>query len=104
MTRLEKLHEFLKADPNDSFTRYAIGLEYRAINDIPKAIETLESLVISDPGYVATYYQLADCYRRLKEKEKAKTIYQKGIIQARAANDLHSAGELEMAMDELEDE
>jgi len=104
MTRLEKLQEFLKVDPNDSFTRYAIGLEYRAINDIPKAVESFEALIISDPGYVATYYQLADCYRRMKDREKARTTYQKGIIQARTANDLHAASELDAAMDELDDE
>jgi tetratricopeptide (TPR) repeat protein len=104
MTRLEKLQEFLKVDPNDSFTRYAIGLEYRSANDLPKAIEYLESLMIGDPGYVATYYQLADCYRQVDENEKAKSCYQKGILQAKAANDLHSMSELQMAMDELEDE
>ena|SRR5579864_2180545 len=104
MTRLEKLQEFLKSDPDDSFTRYAIGLEYRAADDLPKAIETLEALVINDPGYVATYYQLADCYRRIKETEKAKSSYHKGIIQARAAQDLHAVSELQAALDELEDE
>jgi Tfp pilus assembly protein PilF len=104
MTRLEKLQEFLKADPNDSFTRYAIGLEYRSMNDIPKAIESLEEVVASDPEYVATYYQLAECYRRIEDKEKAKLTYKNGIKQARAANDLHAASELQMAMDELEDE
>lgn len=104
MTRLEKLQEFLKADPNDSFTLYAIGLEYRSLKDLPKAIEAMESLLISDPGYVATYYQLADCYRQVNEKEKAKSCYHKGIIQARAANDLHAVSELQMALDELEDE
>ena len=104
MTRLEKLQEFLKADPTDSFTRYAIGLEYRSEKDIPKAIETFEALVESDPNYVATYYQLADCYRQLKENDKAKDCYQKGMIQARTANDTHTASELQMAMDEMEDE
>lgn len=104
MSRLEKLQEFLIVDPNDSFTQYAIGLEYRSLKDFPKAIEQLEALVINDPGYVATYYQLADCYREIKEKEKAKGCYQKGITQARAANDLHAASELQMALDELEDE
>jgi tetratricopeptide (TPR) repeat protein len=104
MTRLEKLQEFLKTDPDDSFTRYAIGLEYRAMNDLPKAIEILESLIISEPGYVATYYQLADCYRQMKENDKAISCYNKGIIQARAAQDLHTASELQMAMDEMDDE
>ena len=102
MTRLEKLQEFLKADPTDSFTRYAIALEYRAVNDIPRAIENLEMLIINDPGYVATYYQLADCYRRAKQNDKALETYKKGIIQAKAANDLHAVSELEAAMDELE--
>ena len=104
MTRLEKLQEFLKADPTDSFTHYAIGLEYRSEKNIPKAIEMFEALVISDPAYVATYYQLADCYRQLNENEKAKNCYQKGMIQARAANDTHTASELQMSMDEMEDE
>src|SRR5882757_5958964 len=104
MTRLEKLQEFLKADPNDSFTRYAIGLEHLSAKDFAKASEAFETLIINDPGYVATYYQLADCYRQMKEKEKAKSCYQKGMIQARAAQDLHAASELQMALDEMEDE
>ena len=104
MTRLEKLQEFLKADPNDSFTRYAIGLEYLSAKDLPKAAEMFEALIINDPGYVATYYQLGDCYRQMKEKEKATTCYKNGITQARVANDLHTVSELQMAMDELEDE
>jgi len=102
MTRLEKLQEFLAADPSDSFTRYAIALEYRAANDVTKAIENFEMLIINDPGYVATYYQLADCYRKLKLNDKALDAYKKGIIQARAANDLHTVSELEAAMEELE--
>jgi len=104
MTRLEKLQEFLKADPNDSFTRYAIGLEYLSVKDFAKASEMFEALIAHDPGYVATYYQLADCYRQIKEKEKAQICYKNGIAQARKANDLHAASELEMARDEMEEE
>jgi tetratricopeptide (TPR) repeat protein len=103
MTRLEKLQKFLKADPNDSFTRYAIGLEYLSIKDFPKASEMFEALILNDKSYVATYYQLGDCYRQMKENEKALGCYQKGIIQARAANDLHTASELQMMLDELDD-
>jgi Tfp pilus assembly protein PilF len=104
MTRLEKLQEFLKADPNDSFTQYAIGLEYHAMHDLPKAIEALETVVSRDPGYVATYYQLAEYYSQANDKDKARQCYQKGIVQARAANDLHTLSELQTALDELDDE
>ena len=104
MTRLEKLQEFLKADPKDSFTCYAIGLEYLSAKDLPKAAEMFEALIVSDPAYVATYYQLGDCYRQLNEKEKAASCYKNGITQARAVNDLHTVSELQMVLDELEDE
>ncbi|MEI8134972.1 MAG: tetratricopeptide repeat protein [bacterium] len=104
MNRLEKLQEFLAADPNDSFTRYAIGLEYRSINDFQNAISALEYVATNDPAYVATYYQLAECYRRVDDNAKAKTIYLMGIAQAKKSNDLHTMSELQMAMDELDEE
>ena len=104
MTRLEKLQEFLKVDPADSFTRYAIALEHRSIGDLQSAVENFQALVESDPGYVATYYMLADCYRQQKNKEEALSCYKKGIKEARTANDLHAVSELQAAMDEMNDE
>ena len=103
MTRLEKLQEFLKTDPNDSFTRYAIGLEYRAVKDYHSAITSLDALRHNDPKYVATYYMLADCYRFVDENAKAIECYKQGIAVARAAGDTHSMSELQAAMDELDE-
>jgi tetratricopeptide (TPR) repeat protein len=103
-TRLEKLQQFLAQDPNDSFTHYAIGLEYASMKDYAKAVEQLESLRERDPNYIPTYYQLADNYRQLEQKEDAMRIYKEGITRARSANDLHAMSELQAAMDELEDE
>ena len=102
MSRLEKLEAFLKVDPNDSFTRYAIGLEYASIKDYPKAIEVLEALRVADPAYVPTYYQLAEFYRQMKNNPQASEIYKQGIQQARQARDLHAASELEAALDDME--
>jgi len=104
MSRLEKLQEFLAKDPNDNFTRYAIGLEYASVKDYPNAIKSLEELRSLDPMYVPTYYQLASFYRETDDPEKALEIYQLGIKTARQANDLHAASELQAALDELEDE
>ncbi|MEO6940542.1 MAG: tetratricopeptide repeat protein [Candidatus Kapaibacterium sp.] len=102
MSRLEKLEAFLKLDPNDSFTRYAIGLEYASIKDYPKAIAALETLRTADPAYVPTYYQLADFYRQMKDTTQASQIYNLGILVARQARDLHAASELEAALDDME--
>jgi predicted Zn-dependent protease len=104
LSRLEKLQEFLAADPNDSFTRYAIGLEYAKAGNYQDAIRALEELRGRDPGYIPTYYMLGGYYRETKDNATAEAIYKEGITKARAANDLHAASELQAALDELEDE
>jgi tetratricopeptide (TPR) repeat protein len=103
-SRLDKLKEFLAADPNDAFTRYAIGLEYGKIGDRENAIRSLEDLRADQPNYVPTYYQLASFYRESGATEKALEIYKTGIAIARKESDLHAASELQQALDELEDE
>lgn len=102
--RIVKLKEFLEKDPNDNFTKYALGLEYASIKHYEQAIATFEALCQRDPDYVPTYYQLADVYRQVNQKEKALAVYREGIMRARSANDLHAVSELQAAMDELEDE
>jgi len=104
MARLEKLQALLEADPADSFTRYAIGLEFAKAGKYEDAIHTLEELREQDPAYVPTYYMLAGYYRKTGDKESAKLIYQEGIVQAQTANDRHSMSELQAALDEVDDE
>ncbi|MDP4200990.1 MAG: tetratricopeptide repeat protein [Bacteroidota bacterium] len=104
MTRLAALQQFLKQDPNDSFTRYAIGLEYAKEKNFAEAIRTLEELRSLDANYIPTYYMLGSYYRELGQNEQAGLVYRDGIAKARAARDLHAASELDAALDELESE
>jgi len=104
MNRLEKLQQFLALEPDDSFTKYAIGLEYASLKEYTTAITNFEELLAKDPSYVATYYQLADAYRISGNNEKAVETYKIGITAAKKANDLHAASELQAAWDDLEDE
>jgi tetratricopeptide (TPR) repeat protein len=102
--RIIKLREFLEKEPNDTFTIYALGLEYASIKLYEQAIATFEDLRQREPDYIPTYYQLAGTYRKVNQKDKALAIYKDGIVRARTARDLHAASELEAAMDEMEDE
>jgi tetratricopeptide (TPR) repeat protein len=104
MSRLEQLQKFLTQDPNDSFTRYAIGLELASAEQVSEAIAAFEELRTRDAGYVPTYYQLAGCYKDDGDREKAEEVYKEGIRRARSANDLHAASELQAALDELDEE
>ena len=103
MSRIPKLLAFLKNEPDDSFTRYAVGLEYAKENRLPEAISTLEDLLVRDPAYVPTYYMLAGYHKETGNLARAKELYQIGMQKAKAANDVHALGELEAALDEFED-
>ncbi len=100
--RLESLLQFLEKDTNDSFTRYAIALEYISLGDIEQGIMYLEDVIHRDPGYVAAYQQLGTVYADADRKEDALDILRRGIGIARKSGDLHAASEMQDAIDDIE--
>jgi predicted Zn-dependent protease len=93
---------FLEQDPNDSFARYAVALEYRGLREYARAIDYLSDLRRRDPDYIAAYFQLGQIYTAIEEPEKATEALAEGIRVARKAGDLHAASEMQAALDELE--
>lgn len=99
--RLEALKTALDNDPDDSFTRYAIGLEYSSASMNDEAKSVFEELISRDPNYLAAYYQLGKVYESSGEIEKARKAYEKGIYVAASQNDAHTKSELEEALENL---
>ncbi len=54
-------------------------------------------LINEHPDYVGTYYHLGKLYEKEGQKDEAITIYQKGIVAARAKRDMHALSELQGA-------
>ena len=52
MDRIEKLKEFLKASPTDSFLQHALALEYIKLGNDEEARHLFEALLNREPGYV----------------------------------------------------
>ena len=104
MSRLDKLQDLLALDPGDSFTRYAIGLEFAKAENFPEAIRVLEDLRERDTSYVPTYYMLAGYYHHTGDDASARLIYQEGISVAKNAGDRHAMSELQAALAGLDDE
>lgn len=102
-SRLDQLHAFLVDAPDDSFARYAIGLEYVAMEDFNRALCAFEDLLRRDPSYLATYYQLGQLYATLERWDDAERTYQEGIKVGREQQEHHTVSELQAALDELED-
>jgi tetratricopeptide (TPR) repeat protein len=95
--RLEKLHKFLAATPNDPFLLYAIALEYKK-TDAPKAIEYLNKTLAADPLYCYAYFQLGQVYEQIGNVESAKKSYIDGIAAAQKAGDAHAQSEISGAL------
>ncbi|MEO1050090.1 MAG: tetratricopeptide repeat protein [Bacteroidota bacterium] len=94
--RLKQLYEFLKDDPNDPFTLYAIATEYNNF-DLEKAREFYDKLLEEHEDYVATYYHAAQLYVDLGIRDRAESIYEKGIKIALNQGNHHAHRELQGA-------
>ncbi len=101
MSRIEKLNEFLKINPTDSFLQHALALEYIKLGDDEKARYLFEELLDREPGYIGSYYHLAKLLERNDKTEEAIKVYEKGMEEAKRAGDNHALGELKGAYEEL---
>jgi Tfp pilus assembly protein PilF len=100
-SRIENLKQMLAADPQDTFSRYALGLEYMGMQEYENAREMFEEIQVLDPNYQAVYYQLGKVYELLGEETEARKVYEKGIYVAASKGDTHTKSELEQALNEL---
>ena len=101
MARIDLLKEFLQDNPNDSFSRYALALEYAKIDQLDDARREFETVRDNDPQYLATYYQLGQLYTRLGLRHDAEKTFRTGITVAVKQGDAHTQSELEAALDGL---
>ena len=99
--RIAQLRELIEQDPNDSFSRYALALEYAAIDNTAEALTLLEDLLQRDNSYVPTYQQLGYLYQKLGRRDDAAKIFNRGIQIAAQQGDSHARSEMQDALDEL---
>ena len=101
MNRIEVLKGFLNENPNDSFSRYALALEYVKLGQDDDALREFETVKANDPAYVATYFQLGQLYQKLGRSHEAEKTFRTGISVAAKAGDDHTRSELESALEGL---
>jgi len=101
MERIEKLKEFLRSSPHDSFLQHALALECIKTGDDGQARNLFEEILTREPGYIGSYYHLAKLLERIDQTDEAIKWYEKGMEQAKKAGDNHAFGELKAAYEEL---
>ncbi|UYQ95183.1 hypothetical protein MKQ68_08755 [Chitinophaga horti] len=101
MSRIDQLAELLTQEPNDSFLKHALALEYIKIGDDVSARRQFEELLANEPGYTGSYYHLGKLLERAGVPEEALATYEKGMAIAKAAGQRHAYNELQSAYEDL---
>jgi Tfp pilus assembly protein PilF len=101
MSRIQQIKEMLQGDPQDSFLRHALALEYSKLGDDATARQLFEALLADEPGYVGSYYHLAHLLERNGNTQEAVACFEKGMEVAKAQADQHAYNELRSAWEEL---
>ena len=71
--------------------------------EFEKALTCFNSIINSNPDYLAAYYQTGKCYEELRQFKEAQRIYKKGIELAERQNKTKTLNELREALFLLED-
>ncbi|MBK9170727.1 MAG: tetratricopeptide repeat protein [Bryobacterales bacterium] len=97
-SRVEKLQELLRQDPNSTFARYGLAQEYANAGQFEDAVREYDALLAANPGYAAAYYHGGQTLERLGRIDAARDLYQRGIAVTSQSGDAHALSELEAAL------
>ncbi len=95
---IQKLATYIKANPEDSFSKFALALEFLKEDDLKRARLFFENIYYSDPKYVGVYYHLGKLYERTGQFEKAVKMYEEGIEIAAEKKEKRTESELKEAL------
>ena len=102
MDRIALLQDFLRDDPDDPFTRFALAQEHAKRGEADRALDLYRALVRDQPGYVGTYYHLGALLRTVGRDDEARDVLRAGVRAATAAGETHARAELQGALLEAE--
>ena len=103
MDRIDKLKEFLLANPADSFVQHALALEYIKIGNDEEARRLFNEILLREPTYIGSYYHLGKLLERAGDYDKAIRIYTRGMEESKKAGDNHTYNELQGALEDIEE-
>jgi len=100
-TRLETLKGMVALQPDSSFLRYGLAMEYRNAGDLESAIAEFRSVIAADPDYSAAYYHGGQTLERLGRLDEARGLFRAGIEATTRNGNRKTRDELQAALDLL---
>ena len=99
--RIEILTQFIQKDPNDSFARFGLAMEYARLDDTDQAIEQFRMLRERNPNYIPAYFQAGKLLAKIGRRDEARQVLDAGIAAAERVGDLHAKSEMEAELAEV---
>ena len=101
MSRVEMLTQFLRENPNDSFARYGLAMEYSKSGDTERALQEFGKLIEVNPDYTAGYFMAAQTLAKSGRSEEARQMLTDGIASAARTGNAHAKSEMQAMLEEL---
>ena len=101
MDRIAALNDVLTQNPNDTFARYGLAMEYAKQGDLDRSLAEFSILLKSNPDYTPGYFMAAQTLARAERISEAKAMLTDGIASARRTGNLHAQSEMEAMLTEL---
>jgi len=98
---MEILLSMVAKNPEDSFGRYGLAMEYANTGNLERAIVEYRALIGFNPDYAAAYFHGGQALEKLGRIDEARELYEKGIEATSRTGDQHTRSELQAALDML---
>jgi tetratricopeptide (TPR) repeat protein len=97
-SRIDALRDLLAQNPENSFLRYGLAMEFVKTGDLARAVDEFSAILSRDPAYSAAYFHGGQALEKLGRLDDARDFYRRGISYTR---DDHARSELQGALDIL---
>ncbi|HEX9112202.1 MAG TPA: tetratricopeptide repeat protein [Terriglobales bacterium] len=101
MDRIALLTEILTANPDDTFARYGLALEYSKAGQAEQALAEFKTLIEKNPDYTPAYFMAAQTLAGASRIDEAKRMLVDGIGSARRTSNNHAQSEMTAMLEEL---
>jgi tetratricopeptide (TPR) repeat protein len=102
MDRIAMLSEILAANPEDTFARYGLAMEYSKAGQIEQALAEYKTLIEKNPDYTPAYFMAAQMLAAAERvADEAKRWLVDGISSARRTGNAHAQSEMTAMLEEL---
>jgi tetratricopeptide (TPR) repeat protein len=101
MDRIALLTEILTANPDDTFARYGLALEYSKAGQTEQALAEFKTLIEKNPDYTPAYFMAAQTLATASRIDEAKRMLVDGISSAGRTSNSHAQSEMTAMLEEL---